>query len=351
MNKILVLFILAFSLFLGACTSTLTQTTELTTEPTTTSASSVDTTFTSSTTVPPTTWTVSTSFTTINTTTSLTTTNTTTSLLPTTTTLCKATNYDYDINALNYELVWFDEFNSLTATQPSIIKWKYQTGGGGWGNDELQYYTDPSINSNHTNAQVGNGFLTITAKKETIGSNLYTSARMNSNASWLYGRIDVRAKLPQGAGTWPAIWMMPQHSAYGSWPNSGEIDIMEHVGTNMNRVHFSIHSQAYNHKIGTQKTYVMTVPNVSTEFHLYSVEWLPDQIRFFVDNVLYWTYRPTNYVSCPTQEQWPFDRPFYLLLNVAIGGWGGTPYANFVQETMTIDYVRVYQSPVITAIS
>lgn len=325
MKRILLVFLVCFTFALQACMSTLSLTT--TTEPTTTSSAFSSFSTHSSTTTAP-----------FSTTT-------------TTTNLCKATPYVYDINALNYELVWFDEFNSTTATQPSIIKWRYQTGGGGWGNNELQYYTDPSLNSNHTNARVGDGHLYITAKRETIGTNEFTSARMNSNVNWLYGKIEVRAILPSGSGTWPAIWMMPKDSIYGNWPNSGEIDIMEHVGTSMNRVHFSIHSERYNHKIGTQKTFVTTIPNVSSEFHLYQVEWLPDQIRFSVDHVLYYTYRPTDYVSCPTAKEWPFDRPFHLILNVAIGGWGGTPSANFQEASMIIDYVRVYQSSIITNLS
>lgn len=325
MKRLLILFLTIMTIFLHACmTDSATQTTE--TEPTTTSSAlSVS-----------------------STTPSTTTTTSTTTLQTTTTNLCKATNYEYDLNQLVYDLVWFDEFNSATATQPSIIKWRYQTGGGGWGNNELQYYTDPSLNSNHTNARVGDGHLYITAKRETIGTNEFTSARMNSNVNWLYGKIEVRALLPSGAGTWPAIWMMPKDSAYGNWPNSGEIDIMEHVGTSLNRVHFSIHSERYNHKIGTQKTFVTTIPNVSSEFHLYQVEWLPDQIRFSVDNVLYYTYRPTDFVACPTSKEWPFDRPFHLILNVAMGGWGGTPSASFTEASMIIDYVRVYQSSFIT---
>jgi beta-glucanase (GH16 family) len=264
--------------------------------------------------------------------------NTTTTTTTTTERLCKAVGFEYDYETLNYQLLWFDEFNSTTSDKPSILKWTYQTGGGGWGNNELQYYTQG------LNSSVGDGLMTITAKKETVGDNEYTSSRMNSAQNWLYVKIEVRAKLPQGAGTWPAIWMMPQHSAYGNWPNSGEIDIMEHVGTSMKRVHFSIHSERYNHKIGTQKTFVTTVPGVSTDFHVYGVEWLPDKINFTVDGVLKWTYNPSQFVACPTAKEWPFDKPFHLILNIAVGGWGGTPYSGFVSESMQFDYVRVYQA-------
>lgn len=311
MKKLLLCLIAALVATLLACDAQLTTSFTTTATPTTTSLSETTTT---------------------------TATTTATSATTTTSRPCKAKDFVYDYDALDYQLIWFDEFNSTTSTSPSILKWTYQTGGGGWGNNELQYYTAGQ------NASVGDGLLTISARKETIEENEYTSTRMNSGQSWTYVKLQVLAKLPQGAGTWPAIWMMPSHSAYGAWPNSGEIDIMEHVGTTMNRVHFSVHTERFNHKIGTQKTFVTTVTGVSTDFHLYEVEWLPDQIHFSVDGVRKWTYRATDYVACPTEEEWPFDKPFHLILNVAIGGWGGTPYAGFEEETMQIDYVRVYQA-------
>lgn len=321
MKKLLLFLLAALAGTLFACDAAVT-----TTLTTTTSELLTTTTTTTTETIPPTTSTEP------PTTTTLPSTTTTTSRL------CKAKDFDYVYDSLNYDLIWFDEFNSTTSTTPSILKWTYQTGGGGWGNNELQYYT------NGQNASVGNGLLTISARKETIQENEYTSARMNSAQSWTYVKIEVRAKLPQGSGTWPAIWMMPTHAAYGNWPNSGEIDIMEHVGTAMNRVHFSVHTERFNHKIGTQKTSVTTIPGVSTGFHLYEVEWLPDMIHFSVDGVRKWTYKATDFVSCPTEKEWPFDKPFHLILNVAIGGWGGTPYPGFEEETMEIDYVRVYQA-------
>ena len=268
---------------------------------------------------------------------SLTSALTTASEITTTTSSCKAVHYAYDEASLTYELVWSDEFAKETGV-PSIIKWKYQTGGGGWGNNELQYYTDGA------NSVIQSDHLIIEARKETFGEEAYTSSRMNTGMSFLYGKFEIRAKLPQGAGTWPAIWMMPQSSSYGAWPKSGEIDIMEHVGTDMGRVHFSIHTEKYYHKIGTQKTFVTTVSAVASTYHVYTLEWLPDKLKFFVDDVLKWTYDPTDFVACPSSQEWPFDRPFYLILNVAIGGWGGTPYAGFVSESMSIDYVRIYQA-------
>jgi len=234
-------------------------------------------------------------------------------------------------------MVFYDEFENASGI-PSILKWKYQVGDGGWGNDELQYYTDGQ------NSTVEDGSLIISARKESMGDSLYTSSRMNTVRTFLYGKFVVRAILPQASGTWPAIWMMPDKSVYGSWPNSGEIDIMEHIGVDMNKVHFSIHTEKYYFKINTQKTYISVIPNVSTEYHVYGIEWLPDKIMFTVDGILKWTYKPTNYVSCPSSEEWPFDKPSYLILNVALGGWGGTLYEGFNEEQMVVDYVRVYQA-------
>ncbi|MDD3122093.1 MAG: glycoside hydrolase family 16 protein [Candidatus Izemoplasmatales bacterium] len=267
------------------------------------------------------------------------TTGLTESSLETTTTLdaCKALHVSYVYDELDYRLVFADEFENPSGI-PSILKWKYQTGDGGWGNDELQYYTDG------LNSTVVDGSLVISARKESLGDSQYTSSRMNSVKSFLYGKFEIRAMLPQGSGTWPAIWMMPEKSMYGSWPNSGEIDIMEHIGVDMNKVHFSIHTEKYYFKINTQKTFVSIIPSVSTEYHIYGIEWLPDKIIFFVDDVIKWIYSPTNYVDCPSSAEWPFDKPFYLILNLAIGGWGGTPYASFIEEQMKVDYVRVYQA-------
>ncbi len=250
---------------------------------------------------------------------------------------CKTFNASYDYESLNYQLVFYDEFDKESGT-PSILKWKYQVGDGGWGNNELQYYTDG------LNARIENYNLIITARKEEMGDSAYTSARMNSVRSFTYGKFEVKAMLPEGSGTWPAIWLMPQASVYGSWPLSGEIDMMEHVGTDQNKVHFSVHTERYYFKINTQKTFVTTISSVSEMYHVYSIEWLPDKIIFSVDEHVYFTYNPNDYVSCPTSAEWPFDRPFYLIMNIAIGGWGGTPYDGFVEEEMLIDYVRVYQA-------
>ena len=261
----------------------------------------------------------------------------------------KAKGYGYDINDLHYELVWSDEFDYEGAPDPA--KWGYDTGATGWGNHELQNYTKEL-----KNAEVKDGKLFITAIKEKSGSAEYSSARLvtKGKGDWLYGKIEVRAKLPYGKGTWPAIWMLSTDWSYGGWPKSGEIDIMEHVGYDQNVVHYSIHTESYYHSIGTQKTKTSKVSEVSDTFHDYAIEWLPDKILFFVDGEQIYDYQPTKYKTNPTYKEWPFDKPFHLLLNIAVGGdWGGLAGVDesIWPQTMEIEYVRVYQAPEITALA
>lgn len=231
--------------------------------------------------------------------------------------------------------VWADEFEGNV---PDASKWTFETGGGGWGNNEAQYYT------NGANSSVTGGNLLITAKKENFSNNQYTSSRMitKGKGDWLYGRFEVRAKLPAGRGTWPAVWMLPSDNEYGTWPASGEIDIMEHVGFDPNNVHCSIHSSAYNHTRGTQKTAAKTVPGAVDGFHLYRVDWTPYAVRGFVDDVQYFEF--TNENSGFTT--WPFNKRFHLILNVAVGGnWGGAQGidVNAFPASMVVDYVKVYR--------
>lgn len=233
--------------------------------------------------------------------------------------------------------VWSDEFNNPGL--PDASKWGYDLGGGGWGNNELQHYTNDI-----KNARVENGHLYITAIKENIGSREYSSARLVSKGKgdWLYGRIEVRAKLPSGRGTWPAIWMLPTDWVYGQWPKSGEIDIMEHVGYDPNNVVATVHTEAYNHGIGTQKGSTKNIPTAMTEFHNYRVDWTPYAVRAYFDDVLVFTFvnEGKGYAT------WPFDKKFHLLLNLAIGGnWGGAQGVDntIFPATFVIDYVRVYK--------
>lgn len=260
----------------------------------------------------------------------------------------KAVGYEYDYDSLTYELVWSDEFDYEGA--PDDTKWGYDTGGSGWGNNELQYYTAGD------NVSVKDGVLIIEARKEEKGSRDYTSTRLVSRGKgdWLYGKIEVCAKLPSGVGTWPAIWMLPTGWKYGDWPASGEIDIMEHVGYDQDRIHGSVHTKSYYHSIGTQKTASVKAEGVSEEFHVYTLEWLPDKIIISMDEEEYFRFEPTKYKSQPTYKEWPFDKEMHLLINFAVGGdWGG---AKGVDETIypqqfIVDYVRVYQSKEITALA
>jgi beta-glucanase (GH16 family) len=233
--------------------------------------------------------------------------------------------------------VWTDEFNTAGAPDPS--KWGYDTGGSGWGNNELQFYT-----TSISNASVSNGKLVITARKENSGGRNYTSARLVSRTKgdFLYGRIEVLAKIPGGRGTWPAIWMLPTDWEYGGWPKSGEIDIMEHVGYDSTRVHFSVHTEAYNHSINTQKSTNRIIPTAITEFHKYRVDWTPYAVRGYYDDNLMFTFVNEGTGSA----KWPFDKRFHLLLNIAVGGdWGGLQGVNDAAfpAAMEIDYVRVFK--------
>ena len=241
-------------------------------------------------------------------------------------------------------LVWSDEFDRPGL--PSLAKWSYDVGGSGWGNNELQFYTE----NRPENARVENGVLVIEARKEAFQGRGYTSARLvtKGKGDWLYGRVEVRAKLPTGRGTWPAIWMLPTQWTYGNggWPDNGEIDIMEHVGYDPDRVHSTVHTGAYNHSIGTQRGANTVVATARADFNVYAIEWAPDQVRGYVNDRLYFTFaneRLTN--PNATFKQWPFDKAFHLILNIAVGGnWGG---AQGVDESiwpqrMEVDYVRVY---------
>lgn len=239
-------------------------------------------------------------------------------------------------------LIWSDEFE--VDGLPDSSKWVYDVGGNGWGNQEAQYYTD----GRSENARVENGSLIIEARQEAWPSarsqtHEYTSARLLSKGSgdWTYGRIEVRAKLPSGVGTWPAIWMLSTGNEYGGWPGSGEIDIMEHVGFEQDTVHGSLHSLANNFLTGTHPTASIEIDGASEAFHTYAMEWTSQSITYFVDDVAYMT--ATNDET--GWETWPFDQPFHLILNIAVGGtWGGQQGidANAWPARMEIDFVRVY---------
>ena len=242
-----------------------------------------------------------------------------------------------------WRLVWSDEFDY--AGLPDAKKWDYDVGGHGWGNKELEFYTA----RRKENARVENGHLIIEARNEAWEGREYTSARLVSRGKgdWTYGRFEVSARLPSGRGTWPAIWMLPTGWTYGGWPKSGEIDIMEHVGFDPDVVHASVHTSAYNHTINTQKTAQIKIPASRSEFNVYAVEWTPEEIRGYVNDHQYFTFRNERLMNpAADYREWPFDKPFHLLLNLAVGGtWGGQLGVDpsIWPQRLEIDYVRVYQ--------
>jgi len=226
-------------------------------------------------------------------------------------------------------LIWSDEFTTPGAPDPA--KWGYDLGAGGWGNNELQYYTDRL-----DNAVVSGGTLKIIAKRENFSGSTFTSARLLSRTkfSFKYGKIEILAKLPTGVGTWPATWMLGDNFLTAGWPACGEIDIMEHRGNDLNRIHGTIHYTGNSGGNGIGGTTL--IQNATTEFHKYACEWTAQYIRFLVDDRIYFT--TTNSANLP------FNQSFFLLLNVAMGGnFGGSVDPAFSSGVMEIDYVRVYQ--------
>ncbi|MFV0265505.1 MAG: family 16 glycosylhydrolase [Draconibacterium sp.] len=239
-----------------------------------------------------------------------------------------------------WELVWSDEFN--TDGLPDTSKWNYDTRGNtyGWGNNEKQWYTvaDPD------NVYIRDGILTITAIKEPTENKDYSSARLTTKnkGDWQYCKVEVKAQMPAGKGTWPAIWMLSTNNTYGNWPKSGEIDIMEHVGYDPDTVHSTVHTEFFNHTIGTQVGKEIYQPTATTDFHVYSMEWDANEIRSYVDGQQYFRFK--NNEEGP--GAWPFDQPFHLILNLAVGGgWGGKHGidSTLFPHHLLIDYVRVYQ--------
>jgi hypothetical protein len=232
-------------------------------------------------------------------------------------------------------LVWSDEFE--VNGSPVASRWNYDIGTGtnGWGNNELQYYTNRT-----ENVVIEDGVLKINAKKENFGGSNYTSARLKTQGKYdfKYGRIDVRAKLPGGDGTWPAIWMLGSNIETVGWPACGEIDIMEYSGYNPGRIQSAIHN---NSSFGATINFrVKILENETTEYHVYSMIWSENQISFLIDDERFYTYNPIG----KNDANWPFNEKQFLLLNVAMGGTlGGMIDPNFTSSTMEIDYVRIYQ--------
>ena len=248
-----------------------------------------------------------------------------------------------------YTLVWHDEFDGPNGSRPDPKKWTYDLGGGGWGNQELESYTNSA-----ENAHIENGNLVITARKENFeGSDHiareFTSARLKTQGlfSQTYGRFEARIKIPSGQGMWPAFWMLGDNISSVGWPKCGEIDIMENVGKEPGLVHGSLHGPMTT-GAATDLTSTVSLPtgkDFAAAFHLYAVEWEPDAVRFYLDDTLYATFTANSVASTPTTAgSWVFDHPHFLILNVAVGGsWPGPPDATTAfPQTMLIDYVRVY---------
>ncbi|WP_294594081.1 family 16 glycosylhydrolase [uncultured Bacteroides sp.] len=242
-----------------------------------------------------------------------------------------------------YTLVWQDEFeeprqNGGKPALPNTSEWWYEVADPGWVNNELQRYIANGFIDKDTCAIITDGTLKIVAKKK---GNEVISARINTNQSWTYGYFEARLKLPKGKGTWPAFWMMPKN--FTSWPDDGEIDIMEEVGYRPNWVSSSIHCKAYYHSIGTQKTAEKFIDTAESDFHIYALEWTADYIKTYVDGQLLFTF---NNDKAGDKKTWPFNKPFYLKLNLAWGGdWGGSQGVDqsALPVTYEIDYVRVFQ--------
>lgn len=224
--------------------------------------------------------------------------------------------------------IWSDEFDVDGA--PNSTKWGYDLGAGGWGNNEPQYYTNRT-----DNAIVQGGILKIITKKENYLGSSYTSARLLSKGkfSFKYGKVEFRAKMPLGGGTWPALWMLGDNIDTVSWPTCGEIDIMEHLGNQQNKIYGTLHYPGHSGASGDGSNTI--IANAASEFHLYSIDWRADSIKFYIDNQIFKTF--TNSASTP------FNDKFFLIMNCAIGGnFGGAIDPNFVSSTFEIDYVRVY---------
>lgn len=232
-----------------------------------------------------------------------------------------------------YVLDWNEEFD--TPGRPSTADWWYETGAGGWGNNELQYYAPGSYNGEEL-AFISDGSLKIQAKK--IGGTVY-SIRMNTTRGWQYGWFEARLKVSDAAGSWPAFWMMPKN--FRTWPGDGEIDIMEYAISTQgrNKSSSSIHCNAYNWPKGTQKTHVQSVSNAATEFHVYALEWTASEMRFYIDGKQHLLFKNEG----KGYDTWPFDAPFYLKFNMAWGGnMGGTVNEGQLPATYEVDYVRVF---------
>jgi len=239
-----------------------------------------------------------------------------------------------------WRLVWSDEFDQPDGSAPDPAKWGFETGGNGWGNKELEYYT-----SRTNNARIEDGKLVIEAQQEKFGGKNITSARLLTRGkwSWTYGRFEARIKIPRGQGVWPAFWLLSTNIGSVGWPTCGEIDIMENIGKEPGAVHGTVHGPGYSgaHGIGGP----VSLPGgaaMADDFHIFAMECEPDSIAWFMDGQKYFSITPA---SLPEKTRWVFDQPKFMLLNFAVGGaWPGNPDATSTfPQKMIVDYVRVYE--------
>jgi beta-glucanase (GH16 family) len=240
----------------------------------------------------------------------------------------------------DWKIVWSDEFNQADGSAPNSNKWGYDTGGSGWGNNELEYYT-PGTN----NTRIEDGKLVIEARRESFGGKDYTSGRLltKDKWSWTYGRIEARIKIPRGQGTWPAFWLLGTNIDSIKWPTCGEIDIMENIGREPGTVHGTVHGPGYSGGSGIGGPF--TLPDgvaFADDFHVFAIECETNSIRWFVDGHPYFNVSPEN---LPAGSRWVFNEPKFLLLNLAVGGaWPGYPDGKTIfPQRMVVDYVRFYK--------
>lgn len=239
------------------------------------------------------------------------------------------------------ELVMQDEFNTDGAPDSTIWGFDIGTGTNGWGNNELQFYTNRT-----ENVKVENGYLLITAKKEDYNGSAYTSARLLTKGKFdqAYGRFEARIRLPYSQGIWPAFWLLGANYDEVGWPNCGEIDIMEFRGQEPTKVLGTVHGPGYSGGTSISKSYSLINDRFDTDFHIYGIEWGPDYINYYIDDVLYNQVTPADVTG-----KWVFDHPFYIIINLAVGGdFLGAPNSETVfPQTMLVDYVRVYKNNLI----
>jgi len=262
--------------------------------------------------------------------------------------ICRGTGRDLSPQAAEsrWTLVWSDEFNGPDGSRPDAAKWKFEVGGNGWGNQELQYYTTRPENS-----FIRGGNLVIQTLQESFTgtdrvTRNYTSARMTTQGLFeqAYGRFEARVKIPRGQGIWPAFWLLGNDFGKVGWPACGEIDIMENIGKEPSTIHGSMHGPGYSGDFDFTSVYKLPGGvNFFDDFHVFAIEWEPGTVRFYVDQELYSTFTPSR---LPAGRKWVFDHPFFIVLNVAVGGlWPGLPDSTTVfPQAMLVDYVRVYKA-------